>query len=127
MKKSEIVDSIKTVSAMTDVLLKDFRLRYHHFLTMKHNNASEFELAFMAGTLCFSTDKVTPKEIKTFDKIFREYSGAKYINSAGQENRWNKVVDRFGDDGGRALNDMFIYVADKASGGHTDRRAANGN
>ena len=134
MSKTEIVNSIPTVAETTDSLLNaGIGLRLHHFCIMKHNNASEFEVAFLGGCLCFSTDRVTPKEIRAYEKIFRAYSRARYVDSTGQEERWQKVVDRFGNDGANALNDMFFYVADKekktrqASGGRTVRRAGNGN
>ena len=111
MKRTEIAKTVRILAEPVEKLLNDVpALRLHYFVVLKRNNASDFEVSFAADTLCFSTDKVTPEEIKTYEKIFRTYSGAKCLDSAGQSERWEKVVNRFGEDGGLALNDMFMYV-----------------
>ena len=116
--------TVKTVTAPAEVFLNACNeLRMIHFINQRQNSADTFEVAFYRGELCFASDKVTPEEIREYEKVFRKYSGASYLDSPGQEERYKKVFSRFGNGGADALRDMFKYVHDEARR-RSGRRAA---
>ena len=116
--------TVKTVTEPAEVFLNACNeLRMIHFINQRQNSADTFEVAFYRGELCFASDKVTPEEIREYEKVFREYSGASYLDSPGQEERYKKVFSRFGKGGADALMDMFNYVHGEARR-RSGRRAA---
>lgn len=104
--KSDLM--FKVVVDSPEKLLEREDVRYVHFCERKHNRPEELEILFTNGVLYFA-DTVTEKEVKQYSEIINKCLMQKQMDGKRQDERFDKVKARFGNDGVFNMVDMWFW------------------
>lgn len=106
--KSDLM--FKVVVDSPEKLLEREDVRYVHFCKRKHNRPEELEILFSNGVLYFS-DTANEKEVEQFSELIDKCLRQEHMDGKRQDARFDKVRDRFGDDGETTMVDMWFWKA----------------
>lgn len=106
--KSDLM--FKVVVDSPEKLLEHEDVRYVHFCKRKHNRPEELEILFSNGVLYFS-DTANEKEVEQFSELIDKCLRQEHMDGKRQDARFDKVRDRFGDDGETTMVDMWFWKA----------------
>ena len=106
--KSDLM--FKVVVDSPEKLLEREDVRYVHFCKRKHNRPEELEILFANGVLYFS-DTANEKEVEQFSELIDKCLRQEHMDGKRQDARFDKVRDRFGDDGETTMVDMWFWKA----------------
>ena len=80
-------------------LLKDFNIRWEHFINRKHDSGEELEIIFFKDTLYFSADAVTEQDAQKYSDLIATIVKQKHFDGKRQDARFDALKSRFGEDG----------------------------
>ena len=108
------IDDIRTYVEAPEKLLRDKWIRDTFFVDYMKDRIDDFEVCYSwclnggkREKALFFTNHISEKELRKWDRTFRDFAGAKYMDGKMQSKRYNEITARFGKAGEIAVIDMF--------------------